>query len=555
MSKGRVGGNSFCRAAPETGGMSMAHDTRYYRSDDYAHGDAAPADRQDHQASDPLAELARLIGQTDPFADLRRQAARAVQQDQRPVAETHDEGDDAYHHNDHHEPAAGERDYSAHRPRGPAASYYAEADDTAQRQANQQLHSRADYLRDEPGSTASRYDDTHYADQRSPATHVDEPRYQEPLYADARSRSRFSSSADAAGRFQQPARYAEQSLPEPHYESPGVQPELETAHAAYDDRQGTLPPDGRDYENDSFYENLADDEQDFYDDEPTPRRRKVWMTAAAVCALAVVGSASAFGYRAIFGKSGSSAPPPVITANASPIKVVPPAPAADPQAGKINYDRFGDKGQGEKVVVREEQPVDVNAVKPEPPAPAPTPPAAAAPPAAPTTTAALPPVAPAAPALASSSPASEPKKVRTVTIKPEQSSGLDSLSARSAAVQSPLSRSTSAPAQGASQSNPVRTASAPPNVRPPAEPSIAGGFMVQVSSQKSEADAKASYKTLQAKFPNQLQNRSAVIRKAEVSGKGTFYRAQVGPFSSSDQANEFCNNLKAAGGQCMVQKN
>jgi len=79
--------------------------------------------------------------------------------------------------------------------------------------------------------------------------------------------------------------------------------------------------------------------------------------------------------------------------------------------------------------------------------------------------------------------------------------------------------------------------------------------MVQVSSQKSEADAKASYKTLQAKFPTQLQNRSAVIRKADVSGKGTFYRAQVGPFNSSDQANEFCSNLKAAGGQCVVQRN
>lgn len=79
--------------------------------------------------------------------------------------------------------------------------------------------------------------------------------------------------------------------------------------------------------------------------------------------------------------------------------------------------------------------------------------------------------------------------------------------------------------------------------------------MVQVSSQKSEADAKASYKTLQAKFPSQLQNRSAIIRKADVSGKGTFYRAQVGPFSSSDQANEFCKSLQAAGGQCVVQRN
>jgi cell division septation protein DedD len=178
----------------------------------------------------------------------------------------------------------------------------------------------------------------------------------------------------------------------------------------------------------------------------------------------------------------------------------------------------------------------------------------------PTTTAAIPSIAPAAPAIASGP--NEPKKVRTVTIKPDQPSALDSLSARSAAVQTPASRVAGAPpSQGALSNTPqaaasMRVASAPPNVKPvKPEPSIAGGFMVQVSSQKSEADAKASYKTLQAKFPTQLQNRSAVIRRADISGKGTFYRAQVGPFTSSDQANEFCKTLQVAGGQCMVQKN
>jgi hypothetical protein len=538
----------------------MADDNRYYRSDDsYPRGESPPpSGRQENPVSDPLAELARLIGQTDPFADLRRQAARATQQDQGPAADEHEERRAAGDSNEQ-EPTAAERDY-ARSSHGPAASYYAEPDDIGHRQSEYQLHSGHDYPRDDAAFGAARNDEPRYA-----AAPVEEPHYEDPLYGDARQQTRFYTSADRSNRSHQSARHAETSLPEQHYESPGVQPELEAAHA-YDDRLATLPADRRDLENSSFYEgqqNLADDEQDFYEDEPAPRNRKVWMTAAAVCALAVVGSASAFGYRAIFGKTGSSAPPPVITANASPIKVVPPPAAADPQAGKISYDRFGDKGQGEKVVVREEQPVDVNAVKPEPPRPAPNPVAAQNPApaqAAPTTTAALAPIAPAAPAVASSAP-SEPKKVRTVTIKPDQPSGLDSLNARSAAVQTPSSRSaTTQPAQGTPNtppqaSAPTRTASAPPNVRPPAEPSIAGGFMVQVSSQKSEADAKTSYKTLQAKFPNQLQNRSAVIRRADVSGKGTFYRAQVGPFGSSDQANEFCKNLQAAGGQCVVQRN
>ncbi len=31
--------------------------------------------------------------------------------------------------------------------------------------------------------------------------------------------------------------------------------------------------------------------------------------------------------------------------------------------------------------------------------------------------------------------------------------------------------------------------------------------------------------------------------------------AQVGPFASQGEASEFCGNLKAAGGQCVVQRN
>ena len=539
--------------------MSMADDNRYYRSDDPA--SRGPAERPESQASDPLAELARLIGQTDPFADLRRQAARAAQQDQAPAIQEHD-WRDAESGLTSQQTDIEDREFSPRASYRGASSYYAESTRTGYAEAETQ---NADDRHSGVHLSDSR-DETRYGDSRYAQSRHDEARYAEPRHEPRHDEAAEPGRHYAGGNepIQQTQRYDE--LPtEQHYQSPGVQPEAEAAQSGYEHRLGQLSSDGRGYENEPFYdgqENYAHDGEDFYEDEPAPRRRTVWMTAAAVCALAVVGSASAFGYRTIFGKTGTSAPPPVITANAAPIKVVPPAPASDPQAGKINYDRFGDRGQGEKVVVREEQPVDVNAVKPEPPRvvlpnPLTTPTPAPAPP---TTTAAIPSIAPAAPAIASGP--NEPKKVRTVTIKPDQPSGLDSLSARSASVQTPASRVAGAPpAQGAQSSTPpaaasMRVASAPPNVKPAKpEPSIAGGFMVQVSSQKSEADAKTSYKTLQAKFPNQLQNRSAVIRRADVSGKGTFYRAQVGPFTSSDQANEFCKNLQAAGGQCVVQKN
>jgi cell division septation protein DedD len=94
-------------------------------------------------------------------------------------------------------------------------------------------------------------------------------------------------------------------------------------------------------------------------------------------------------------------------------------------------------------------------------------------------------------------------------------------------------------------SAPVATAPAP----------AAGGYAVQVTSQRSEAEAQTEFKTLQAKFPGQLGNRQAIIHRADLAEKGTFYRALVGPFASSEAAAAMCSNLKAAGGSCIVQKN
>jgi cell division septation protein DedD len=86
-------------------------------------------------------------------------------------------------------------------------------------------------------------------------------------------------------------------------------------------------------------------------------------------------------------------------------------------------------------------------------------------------------------------------------------------------------------------------------------PVASGGYLVQVSSQKNEADAQASFRALQGKFPNVLGSKSPVIRRADLGEKGVYYRAMVGPFGSSDEASQFCGSLKSAGGQCVVQRN
>ena len=78
---------------------------------------------------------------------------------------------------------------------------------------------------------------------------------------------------------------------------------------------------------------------------------------------------------------------------------------------------------------------------------------------------------------------------------------------------------------------------------------------MQVTSQHSEADAKASFKELRAKFPNQLSGREPIIRRADLGAKGVYYRAMVGPYASMAEAAGVCSSIKAAGGNCLVQRN
>jgi len=88
-----------------------------------------------------------------------------------------------------------------------------------------------------------------------------------------------------------------------------------------------------------------------------------------------------------------------------------------------------------------------------------------------------------------------------------------------------------------------------------AAPRNGPGSYVQVSSQRSEADAQAAFRSLQGKFPNQLGGRQPMIHKVDLGAKGIFYRAMVGPFANASEATELCSSLKAAGGQCLIQKN
>lgn len=432
--------------------------------------------------SDPLAELARLIGQTDPLADFPRD--EQVPLSPRHAAEPDEPG---------YEPMP---DARADLPPGPprwvqhragwrkATPVAAEPSFEARQDAPVHSDERHRYYSDDHGNPD--HDVEHYDSAPEPAP----DRYDEALYG-------RTDPASAGG-----------------------------GHADYFD-EGAYRDDAYIYD-------------ETYEDEPqrdeAPRRGGK-LAVAAILALAVVGTGGAYAYRSFGGGTAVPVEPPVIKADTAPVKVVPPTQAAE---RKLVQDRLASAGGAERLVPREEAPVDVTSKTQSGPR-------IVFPPltqnAAPATVA----VASAAPQVPAAAGGAEPRKIRTVAVRPDQ----PVVAPVSAPPAPETASAASAPVPLAPDSQ-TRTASINPSASLPA---ATGGYLVQVSSQRSDADARSSFRILQGKFPTVLGNHAPVIKRADLGAKGVHYRAMVGPFGSQDQASQFCGNLKAAGGECFVQRN
>lgn len=569
--------------------MAEDHNQRLYRSNDpYNRG--APAAPAAAGGGDPLAELARLIGQGDPFAEFgrdggRRASAPPPQRAAEPPADWTPQ-QAAQHGYPPPQPAHDPR--LAHDPRmahDPRTAHDPRIDPRmAQAPAN---YAAPDYYNGGPAAPQPAYEPPHYAaPNQFPAPAYERQPFGAPPFAPAADAYRGGHDEHDYDDRHQPAGYE----PERGYgQEPGGYP----ADPYYQDKM-----------------RLPEHDDDLYEDEPAPRRRMGVIAIAGVFALAVVGTAGAFGYRAIFGSGGSN-PPPVIKADAGPNKIV-PAMSADSQ--KMIQDRIGGSGQ-ERLVSRQEQPIDMkdrqagivlpgqdggqqpalgsgvvggaepkrirtiaihpdqgsgaesatpvqvtpNSVRPVAPAPRaneapivvpPAQPNASMPPPAPRQVAPRPVVARAA----QPAPESQPAPVRRVAAAPAPATENAPLSL------SPDAGDAPAPAPARRVSATMRTASAsqPVQIAPQAAASGGGGagsYAVQVSSQRSEAEAQSAFRSLQSKYPTQLGGRSPVIHRVDLGEKGIYYRAMVGPFANSSEAGDVCSSLKAAGGQCIVQKN
>ena len=467
--------------------------------------------------SDPLAELARLIGQNDPLGAPAKPAPRPLQS-----------------------------------------------------RANVRPQQEYDLPEEEPEAPPS------------PPAWMQRARHETPLPPPPLPQE-YDQKYDDEPEYQQPApvhplhRYAAQppQTPAQDYDEAPQQYADEPQHdpSRYDDAlYGRLETGEHDYQRDPAYPDDPYAYQGEYEEEPAPKKRSSGlMTVAAVLALAVVGTGAAFAYRTFVG-SPRSGEPPIIRADNSPTKVVPAQ--SDASAAK-NPDRMLPGDGGEKLVSREETPVDVNSRSGAPRVVFPPLNQNANPPPA----ASVSPSAPMPAAANGTMPNNEPRRVRTLAVKGDPADNGGIPAGASAPPPKPQTRSAAAPAAApaapparnpasanasanapmslapqASESEPqTRVAATNPTQTAPAGASEGGGsFLVSVTSQDSESAARESFRVAQGKYTSVLGSRSPVIKRVDLADGKTKYRAMVGPYRTRQEAVQFCTELKSAGGQCFI---
>ena len=572
---------------------------RSRRGQEYTQPHQSGAVARARRGEDPLAELARLIGQEDPFAGFvpynrntdynidprtrgnsgqTRQAygydgrAEGRQRAPEPARRRGTDDDEAY------DPRYAE----ALRGNGRGAYSYRGSRDAYEDAYGQETP---------PAPVRGNRDRTGYPPAYTERTQAPYPRDPQAPYA--RDQEAYSEQDQEA--YGDP-RHARRGPAEPAYDG------------GYDQyRDAQYDPQ---YADDAYLPAHVDE---VYEDAPRGSGRR-WLTFAAVAiGLVLLAGSGVFAYRALFGTK-IGAQPRMIKSESGPSKVAPGSvtQSTDASNQKKILDRVGGDrpGTGERIVSREEEPIATSSRSPGSRIPSQGGPAAAGPQVVASTSS--------QPAAAST----EPRRVRTLSVRADGSVIADQAAARSAATGStqrnalpaaspgsgsnqPLALNTyaSQPGQAAAvpepqpapsatpgrisatpaqnenpwadipantQPAPTRTASvspaqsagpapAAPRAPPPTvavqTPPAAGSYVVQVSSRKTEAEAQSDWQQLQARFAAVLGGRQASIRRADLGERGTFYRAQLGPFTTRAQASELCQSLKAAGGECVIQRN
>ncbi len=159
-------------------------------------------------------------------------------------------------------------------------------------------------------------------------------------------------------------------------------------------------------------------------------------------------------------------------------------------------------------------------------------------------------VEPPAPAAAEAATAQETKPlVKTVKIK--------KIKAEPAATEIDVAAAANVPlveARPADQPvNIVAKTGKTPGAEAAATPAASGNYVIQIASTPSPDAAQSTYASLSRKFGSVIGGRGVTIQKADIPGKGTFYRVRI-EAGSKKEAVALCTKYKAAGGECLVAR-
>jgi hypothetical protein len=169
----------------------------------------------------------------------------------------------------------------------------------------------------------------------------------------------------------------------------------------------------------------------------------------------------------------------------------------------------------------------------------------------------------------------EPKKVKTVSVRPDGTLLPNDTPPQAAAPLKPVARPIAAsPAKAATPKSTARVATTPKPAdslaakakrvqvadaqgqAPVAEAThvAAGTFAVQLAAPGTEQEARDVQVRLMKKFSGELAGFHPSIHKA-VLGDKTVYRVRVSGLSSRDEATALCQKVQSGGGNCFVAKN
>lgn len=270
-------------------------------------------------------------------------------------------------------------------------------------------------------------------------------------------------------------------------------------------------------------------------------KNKLWMVMG-VLGLVAIGFAAAFTISA-----QSTGEMPIITADTTAYKAKPETPGGIeiPFQDKLVFNRLDPEGQqvqAERLLPPTEEPMTL-ALQPaqrEPSMPAPkeqlaTQQNAAA-------------VAKTLPVETTAAPVAAP--VAATTTAPQ----IEAMAPATGAIPAPINEEVAV----AETPTPAPAPAAPVAVAKPVEaakvtPTVAGGTRVQLASLPERGAGETALTKLQNQYGSALGGAKLTLVRADIPGKGTYWRVQSQPMDRAD-AQKICGSVKAQGGACLLAK-